>query len=140
MRDEKISCKYVSQWIKKYKMVNEEDTKSQEKTEKPKKNGVKRETKRKIHRIQVENIRNMKNVLHYSECIHDHGELCTNSECGCFSRGFCEKFCLCPADCQLRYPGCSCKAGSCNTRLCSCYANKRECDADLCVSKDGSER
>ena len=131
MHNERITCKQVHQWIKKHKKTNEEDTKS---LDKPKKHIVKN-MKRRIHRIQVKNILKMTGPMHYGECFHSNGESCINSGCGCYSRGYCEKFCLCSPSCPLRFTGCKCKAGSCHAKQCPCYDNKRECDEDLCISK-----
>ncbi len=76
----------------------------------------------------------MKKSLHYKECIHPNGEDCISAHCDCVQRGFCEKYCLCSPSCKLRYFGCMCKLGTCGTNLCPCYASKRECDEDICVS------
>ena len=49
---------------------------------------------------------------------------------------FCEKYCACNKQlCKLSWNGCHCK-GPCNSSLCPCFVNNRECDYDLCQSKN----
>jgi hypothetical protein len=98
---------------------------------------------------------------------HDHATAPESADVGdtsstlrecCFESGFrCEKFCICPANCPNRWPGCncmyavsqspsifcvqklfslmphsSCSVGQCRTALCPCVQAGRECDPDVC--------
>jgi hypothetical protein len=58
---------------------------------------------------------------------------CGKDDCSCSSRGhYCDRFCKCPSDCPLRYPGCHCGPGQCGTKSCACVALGRECDPIFC--------
>ena len=87
------------------------------------------------------------NKNQYFPC-HHPGEECSMEVCTCRQRKTCcEKFCYCPAHCEIRYsvypvwqynyhlysrfPGCQC-TGKCSTIMCRCYRVNRECDPDLC--------
>lgn len=69
-------------------------------------------------------------------CFHP-GQSCDHAECRCFREQVsCEKACACPASCDRRLRGCSCKRGGKKRCLdddkCECYKLNRECDPDLC--------
>ncbi len=66
---------------------------------------------------------------HYIPCYHP-GESCKN--CTCHERGICEVSCGCTKDCPMRFQGCNCKPGKCQTVDCNCWRNNRECDPELC--------
>jgi hypothetical protein len=58
---------------------------------------------------------------------------CGHEDCSCSSRGhYCDRFCKCPSDCPMRYPGCHCSPGHCFSKSCACVALGRECDPILC--------
>lgn len=58
---------------------------------------------------------------------------CGHEDCSCSSRGhYCDRFCTCPSDCPMRYPGCHCSPGHCFSKSCACVALGRECDPILC--------
>jgi len=133
LHNPKFTCADVDKWLKKYKKPSETDSVISEKHKKViKTNGA--ANKRKIHKIQIENILRMRQSIHYRECIHPNGKSCEEDNCQCIKRGFCEKYCLCSQSCPLRYFGCTCKAGGCNSRRCQCYCGRRDCDEDLCQS------
>ena len=72
-------------------------------------------------------------IIPYQPCFHPGNETC-NYQCPCKARGFCEKYCACNKQlCKLSWNGCHCK-GPCNSSLCPCFVNNRECDYDLCQS------
>ncbi|KAJ1372986.1 hypothetical protein KIN20_035304 [Parelaphostrongylus tenuis] len=67
-------------------------------------------------------------------CSHP-GHCDGNRQCVCSSgSGICSKFCGCPQDCRMRFPGCRCAPGNCRTKQCQCYFARWECDPDLCKS------
>lgn len=49
------------------------------------------------------------------------------------SRRCCEKYCMCSVSCQVRFLGCNCQYGRCDSKTCICYMNQRECDPELCI-------
>jgi hypothetical protein len=74
---------------------------------------------------------------------HHPGLTCTQAECSCFlDKRPCEKSCECSDDCARKFKGCSCSATAKKSGgfvcyvdgRCACYAQGRECDADLCGS------
>jgi hypothetical protein len=75
-------------------------------------------------------------------CYHP-GLTCNQAECSCFlDKRPCEKSCECSDDCARKFKGCSCSATAKKSGgfvcyvdgRCACYAQGRECDADLCGS------
>ena len=48
------------------------------------------------------------------------------------NRRCCEKYCLCSIDCKVRFLGCNCQYGKCDSKTCICWINLRECDPELC--------
>ncbi|KAK6739134.1 hypothetical protein RB195_020916 [Necator americanus] len=77
---------------------------------------------------QVENKERMVPCSHSGHC--DGNPLCVCSS----GSGICSKFCGCPQDCRMRFPGCRCAPGNCRTKQCQCYFARWECDPDLCKS------
>ncbi|EYC06961.1 hypothetical protein Y032_0073g798 [Ancylostoma ceylanicum] len=77
---------------------------------------------------QVENKERMIPCSHNGHC--DGNPLCVCSS----GSGICSKFCGCPQDCRMRFPGCRCAPGNCRTKQCQCYFARWECDPDLCKS------
>lgn len=53
-------------------------------------------------------------------CSHDGS--CSDAVEGCHPKGLCNKFCLCPQDCHLRFTGCNCAEtyGACKSSTCVC--------------------
>ncbi|KHJ88508.1 SET domain protein [Oesophagostomum dentatum] len=78
--------------------------------------------------FQVENKERMIPCSHNGHC--DGNPLCVCSS----GSGICSKFCGCPQDCRMRFPGCRCAPGNCRTKQCQCYFARWECDPDLCKS------
>ncbi|WKX96874.1 hypothetical protein Q1695_012933 [Nippostrongylus brasiliensis] len=77
---------------------------------------------------QVENKERMIPCSHSGHCDG-------NPQCVCSSgSGICSKFCGCPPECRMRFPGCRCAPGNCRTKQCQCYFARWECDPDLCKS------
>ncbi|VDL65244.1 unnamed protein product [Nippostrongylus brasiliensis] len=77
---------------------------------------------------QVENKERMIPCSHAGHCDG-------NPQCVCSSgSGICSKFCGCPPECRMRFPGCRCAPGNCRTKQCQCYFARWECDPDLCKS------
>lgn len=69
----------------------------------------------------------------YTPCSCGDGQPCNPKTCGCMIDGnFCERYCGCRGQCVNKFPGCSCKNGTCRTRACPCFAAARECDPDVC--------
>lgn len=68
----------------------------------------------------------------YYPCLH--AGPCTEENCSCIqNRFFCTKYCVWGEKSRNFYQGCSCKS-ACTSKGCPCFAAKRECDPDLCLS------
>jgi hypothetical protein len=95
----------------------------------------KRKKKTSVHKDALRKIKsNDKNgiVNEFIRCAHKGNEQCTKDNCECFSRGFCEKYCICNKNvCQLFKKGCTCKS-NCKKKSCPCLAREAECDEDQC--------
>jgi len=91
-------------------------------------------------------------ALNFQPCFHKYHDkvcsekeqCCLTKECGCFERGYCDKYCGCDLKkCKIRYylmiwrlirfrrKGCDCKS-NCMGKKCPCYSLGLECDPDLC--------
>jgi len=58
---------------------------------------------------------------------------CNKNTCTCAAEmNFCERYCNCGPSCWNEFDGCACKAGTCKTAACRCFAASRECDPDKC--------
>ena len=65
----------------------------------------------------------------------NHVGLCNEENCSCVQNAFfCTKHCVWGEEGPNFFRGCSCKGGRCRTKSCPCYAAKRECDPDLCLT------
>ena len=72
-------------------------------------------------------------VIHPAFLPCDHDTPCNEETCSCIQNGFfCTKHCGWAQKSANFFRGCECKAGTCQTASCACYAAKRECDPDLC--------
>jgi len=68
------------------------------------------------------------------EPCHHGFEPCTEANCCCVKSSFlCTKHCSLGAISKNFYRGCACKAGTCRTMACNCFAFGRECDPDVCL-------
>ncbi|GMH71618.1 hypothetical protein TL16_g05701, partial [Triparma laevis f. inornata] len=69
----------------------------------------------------------------FEPCVHD-GPCTSHNNCSCISSvNFCTKHCVWGLSGMNTFLGCKCKNGQCRTKACPCFANKRECDPDVCV-------
>lgn len=90
------------------------------------------------HAATIRAKHNDEDVNCYIPCNHE-GPCSTERGCPCIKNSnFCEKFCLCSADCKNRFKGCHC-TGKCRTKVCICFSLYRECDPDLC-KRCGSDK
>ena len=65
----------------------------------------------------------------------NHVGLCNEENCSCVQNAFfCTKHCVWGEEGPNFFRGCACKGGRCRTKSCPCYAAKRECDPDLCLT------
>ncbi|KAL7581353.1 hypothetical protein ACA910_006109 [Epithemia clementina (nom. ined.)] len=66
----------------------------------------------------------------FEPCVHD--EPCREGICDCVERSiFCTDACAWGSRSKNFFRGCDCRS-SCTTSNCSCFANSRECNPDLC--------
>jgi hypothetical protein len=65
-----------------------------------------------------------------------HSGPCNAEHCSCVQNAFfCTKHCVRGDDDNKNFfRGCACKGGKCQTKACPCFAAKRECDPDLCLT------
>jgi hypothetical protein len=65
----------------------------------------------------------------------NHTGPCDEGNCSCVKNAFfCTKHCVWGEDGKNFFRGCACKGGRCRTKACPCFAAKRECDPDLCLT------
>ncbi|GMI13811.1 hypothetical protein TrVE_jg10895 [Triparma verrucosa] len=70
----------------------------------------------------------------FEPCIHD-GPCTVANGCTCLKAvNFCTKHCVWGLAGLNTFLGCRCKNGQCRTKACPCFANKRECDPDVCLT------
>jgi len=68
----------------------------------------------------------------YDPC--DHEGPCVAGVCSCVDNvHFCTKHCVSGFYSRNFFAGCTCKR-ECNTKVCPCFAAKRECDPDVCIA------
>ena len=66
----------------------------------------------------------------FEPCVHD--EPCRETICDCVDRSiFCTDACAWGSRSKNFFRGCDCRS-SCTTSSCSCFANSRECNPDIC--------
>ncbi|PIC33628.1 hypothetical protein B9Z55_013540 [Caenorhabditis nigoni] len=79
---------------------------------------------------------NMKSESCFSSCTDPctHFGPCGpgNEDCSC--KNFCSPFCQCDINCKLRYQGCECKPGECETNQCDCAYQWLECIPGRCTN------
>jgi hypothetical protein len=126
---EEFECSYIAE-----KLLSIDFTKTLQKFVFVSKTSKKCKTS-KINKKRLENIKksNMENLKNYLPCLHQGNETC-DSNCNCFERGFCEKYCVCNKDlCKIIFNYCKCK-GPCVSSICPCYARGSECDPEKCCN------
>lgn len=52
--------------------------------------------------------------------------------CVCTENGVCSYLCQCDVNCKLRFPGCNCANGQCQTKACQCFRVRWECHPLTC--------
>jgi hypothetical protein len=69
----------------------------------------------------------------YFPCTHTGP--CVAGNCSCVDEvHFCTKSCVSSTFSRNFFPGCKCRNGACRTKVCPCFAAKRECDPDVCTN------
>ncbi|CAI4232179.1 unnamed protein product [Auanema sp. JU1783] len=98
------------------------------------KKAKKKLSQRERYRIFCRYRSKLDNSQKMSPCKHE-GPCHLSKDCECnVSNLICTKYCGCDETCVIKFPGCSCGAGSCSTQTCPCFLGKWECDPDMCKS------
>ncbi|EIW74438.1 hypothetical protein CONPUDRAFT_133111 [Coniophora puteana RWD-64-598 SS2] len=65
----------------------------------------------------------------------NHSGPCTaETDCACYhNSAHCQRNCRCSSSCKRRWRGCRCTKLQCMTEKCTCRAESRECDPELCL-------
>uniref|UniRef100_A0A0N4ZFL7 [Histone H3]-lysine(27) N-trimethyltransferase n=1 Tax=Parastrongyloides trichosuri TaxID=131310 RepID=A0A0N4ZFL7_PARTI len=128
---ELIYCKKIKYFIDTY--CNDKSTKEYIKVSNPKFNPNARSVfyTKILKKIQKEN-KCVDNKVIYIPCKHV-GECNEKNDCSCIkSKHPCINICACLPSCKMRFLGCTCSKGKCNTNRCPCVILGWECTPNLC--------